>query len=67
MLEEQTHFRQNEIKAKMEQGDKQAEQEAIRTEEAECRKLETAHLKSERKRSAILRKTLIDQDAARAI
>lgn len=50
MLEAATHFRQNEIKAKMEQGDKQAKQKAIRVEEAARKKLETAHLKSKRKR-----------------
>ncbi|XP_071142064.1 uncharacterized protein [Mytilus edulis] len=60
MIEEQTLFKQNEIKA-------EAEQEAIRADqEATSRNAEAAHQRAEMKREAIRRKTLMEQEAARA-
>ncbi|XP_071147619.1 MAP7 domain-containing protein 2-like [Mytilus edulis] len=71
MIEEQTLFKQNEIKAEAEQEAIRADQEATsRKAEAEQeairRNAETAHQRAEMKREAIRRKTLMEQEAARA-
>ncbi|XP_071122109.1 uncharacterized protein [Mytilus edulis] len=71
MIEEQTLFKQNEIKAEAEQEAIRADQEATsRKAEAEQeairRNAEAAHQRAETKREAIRRKTLMEREAARA-